>query len=179
MIDRRDAMVSKRKQYMVTEYSRFWINQVKIYGFTDYDRCLIHLICSNVPGFGLRDAKTKMLSCAMGTGFPYELSFLGLGFDITCFDISELLTRECADNFLEAGFPGKANIIVGDSDYIPFHDESFDVVYCYRATSYFPDLPQAIFEMFRVLKGGGCLFFDVENLLYPRHLKEHYLLISP
>lgn len=50
---------------------------------------------------------------------------------------------------------GKTTLIVGDSENLPFADQSFDVVYCNDSFHHYPNPQRAISEAARVLKFGG------------------------
>ena len=56
------------------------------------------------------------------------------------------------------------NCEVGDAENLPYEDSSFDVVYCFHSTWYFPDLIKAIYEMMRVAVPKGLVIFDIQNL---------------
>ena len=54
------AVSSKELEYYQTEYSKFWANQTKVYGFGKYERFLTRLIAHSNPtrvfevGIGMR-----------------------------------------------------------------------------------------------------------------------------
>lgn len=53
------------------------------------------------------------------------------------------------------GFGDRACVVEGDSDRLPFHDESFDAAYCNDSFHHYPDPGKAAFEVWRVLRPGG------------------------
>lgn len=51
----------------------------------------------------------------------------------------------------------RAEVIEGDAERLPFHDESFDLVVCNDSFHHYPDPDRAAFQMWRVLRRGGTL----------------------
>lgn len=49
----------------------------------------------------------------------------------------------------------RARVLQGDSDRLPFHDGSFDIVYCNDSFHHYPDPGKVAFEVWRVLRAGG------------------------
>lgn len=64
---------------------------------------------------------------------------------------------EKATKRLEAMTDKQAPIsfLVGDAEHLPFHDASFDAVWCNDSFHHYPDPKRAAFEIWRVLKPGG------------------------
>lgn len=54
-------------------------------------------------------------------------------------------------------FGERARVMEGDSDRLPFHDESFDIAICNDSFHHYPDPEKATFELWRVLRPGGLL----------------------
>ncbi|MBM6952609.1 class I SAM-dependent methyltransferase [Enorma phocaeensis] len=52
---------------------------------------------------------------------------------------------------------GRADVLEGDAERLPFHDESFDLVVCNDSFHHYPDPKRAAFQMWRVLRRGGML----------------------
>lgn len=52
---------------------------------------------------------------------------------------------------------GRADVLEGDAERLPFHDESFDLVVCNDSFHHYPDPKRAAFQMWRVLRRGGTL----------------------
>ena len=48
-----------------------------------------------------------------------------------------------------------SNLSLGDAEKLDFPDESFDLVYSWGVLHHSTDTPQAVSEVFRVLKRGG------------------------
>jgi ubiquinone/menaquinone biosynthesis C-methylase UbiE len=100
-----------------------------------------------------------------GCGIGYLMNFVPpertVGFDIS----SRMLDKA----------KGKMELLVrGDSQKLPFRDESFDVIVCRSLVHHLPDPQAGIDEMDRVLKPGGEIVFaePIKSLLsgLPRKL---------
>ncbi|MBM5804854.1 MAG: class I SAM-dependent methyltransferase [Candidatus Verstraetearchaeota archaeon] len=141
-----------RKTFMKDVYSKYWIKERKAMGFIQYDRNLCNYICKNVP------TGSKLLEVAIGTGYPIADFLQKTGYEIYGVDISSDLIEEC----------GRLNpnikCEVGDAENLYYTDNSFDCVYCFHSTWYFPNLNVVIDEMLRVARSGGVVIFDIENL---------------
>ena len=101
-----------------------------------------------------------------GCGIGYLMNFVPpertVGFDIS----SRMLDKA----------KGKMELLVrGDSQKLPFRDESFDVIVCRSLVHHLPDPQAGIDEMDRVLKPGGEIVFaePIKSLLsgLPRKLR--------
>jgi SAM-dependent methyltransferase len=91
----------------------------------------------------------------------------------------------------EANARGLSNIsyVEGDTQALPFADQSFDVVTCRHAPHHFPRVRQAVSEWARVLKPGGRLLLidsispeddeaeamlhEIESLRDPSHVRNY------
>ncbi len=71
-----------------------------------------------------------------------------VGIDLTPRAVEHTLFRLRA-----AGLP--ARVLVGDTERLPFPDESFDLVYSWGVIHHTPDTPAAVSEIHRVLRPGG------------------------
>lgn len=64
--------------------------------------------------------------------------------------------------------PNNINIFRADSDYLPFVDNSFDILYCCAVVEHLYDASVTISEMYRVLVNGGLLIITTPNPFYSR-----------
>ena len=65
---------------------------------------------------------------------------------------------DLSEQMLEAAkkkLGGKVDLVLGDSEHLPFEDASFDVVYCNDSFHHYPAPDEVLGEVFRVLKPGG------------------------
>lgn len=92
----------------------------------------------------------------VGTG-PGIVAFLlaELGHDVTGVDFSEEMLRNARENAARFGLSVK--FTPGDTENLPFEDESFDAVVNRAVLWTLPNPEKAIMEWWRVLKPGGRL----------------------
>lgn len=60
----------------------------------------------------------------------------------------------------EARLLGKATLVQGDAERLPFMDSSFDTVLCCDSFHHYPNPQQAILEFYRVIKPNGRLLIS-------------------
>lgn len=94
----------------------------------------------------------KILDVGCGTGNILiklvkngDLSLYGL-------DISEKMIEIAKKNL-----GNKAELKIGDSEYMPWGDDSFDVMVCNASFHHYPNPKKVLLEMKRVLKSNGTL----------------------
>ena len=123
----------------------------------------------------LGDLKGKhILDVATGTG---DVAFTIGGFEVDCritgYDISNQMLEIARQKGLKRGTADRIDFIHGDSENMPFEDNSFDGVTVAFGVRNFEDLKKGLEEMCRVLKPGGtCVvleftrprFFPVKQL---------------
>jgi ubiquinone/menaquinone biosynthesis C-methylase UbiE len=71
-------------------------------------------------------------------------------------DLSDGMLGQCEARCSAA--PGRLHLVQGDSQRLPFRDDSFDVVTCSHSFHHYPRQEQVAAEMHRVLRPGGRLF---------------------
>lgn len=101
----------------------------------------------------------------VGCGAGGNIKILGEFGGVTGFDISEEALK-----FARTHGTFK-NLVSGNAEYLPFADESFDLVSALDVLEHIPDDHRAIREMFRVLKKGGFALITVptHRWLWSRH----------
>jgi ubiquinone/menaquinone biosynthesis C-methylase UbiE len=70
-------------------------------------------------------------------------------------DLSDGMLRQCRQRCQAAG--GRLNLVQGDSQRLPFEDDSFDVITCTHSFHHYPRQECVVAEMHRVLRPGGRL----------------------
>jgi len=65
-----------------------------------------------------------------------------------------------------------SDVQVADAEKLPFHDDSFDLVYSWGVLHHTPNTPQAIREVFRVLRPGGI----TRIMIYHKYSLTGYML---
>ena len=101
----------------------------------------------------------RVLDLASGTGEPaLTIAPLIAPGDVTATDIVPEMVAIAAENAVAQGV---ANLHAqqAPAEALPFPDAMFDRVTCRFGVMYFPDVPQALHEVQRVLKPGGRAVF--------------------
>ena len=99
----------------------------------------------------------EILDVATGTG---DLAISAMKIDpakVTGIDISEKMFEVGREKIRKKGFSDKIELSEGDSEDIPFPDESFDVVMAGFGIRNFSDPSKGLREMKRVLRAGGLV----------------------
>ena len=88
---------------------------------------------------------------------------------------------EAAEAFVEIsrGRVPDADVRVGDLQFLPFEDESFDVVMGFNAFQYAADAHAALAEALRVLRPGGRIAMTVWGPLEECDIASHLIALRP
>ncbi len=76
-------------------------------------------------------------------------------------------------------YPGEVEIITIDATAIPFPDNTFDFILCNHILEHIPDDHQAMQELYRVMKPGGCGIFQVPMDYAREETYEDFSITSP
>ena len=99
----------------------------------------------------------RVLDIACGTG-DFAIEDLNSGADkVTGLDISEGMVQVGIEKVKIKGYPKKVDLQVGDSENIPFEDNTFNGVTVGFGVRNFENLEKGLSEMHRVLTPGGQL----------------------
>jgi demethylmenaquinone methyltransferase/2-methoxy-6-polyprenyl-1,4-benzoquinol methylase len=99
----------------------------------------------------------EILDVATGTG---DLAIAATRIEpakITGIDISEKMLEKGREKIKKRGLSGKIELLKGDSEYIDFKDDSFDVAMVAFGVRNFGDPMKGLKEMYRVTRQGGLL----------------------
>ena len=98
-------------------------------------------------------AAPRLLDLGCGTGALAE-RVLGVapGAHLTCVDLSPRMAEAA-----RARLAGRAKVLLGDAERLPFHDAGFDAAWCNDSFHHYPDPERAAFQAWRVLAPGGAL----------------------
>ena len=94
-----------------------------------------------------------MLEVAPGPGF-LSIELAKLGYRVTGLDISHTFVELARQKAREAGV--QVDFRQGNASAMPFEDEQFDFIVCRAAFKNFAGPVEALNEMYRTLKPGGC-----------------------
>ena len=94
------------------------------------------------------------VSCGHGGGASYLTKTLGPA-KFTGLDLNPRGIDFCKKRYLQPGL----NFVQGDAENLPFPDRSFDTVINVEASHCYPDFPQFLREVNRVLKPGGYFLY--------------------
>jgi ubiquinone/menaquinone biosynthesis C-methylase UbiE len=116
-------------------------------------------------------APCKVLDLGCGTGWQ-AIPLLARGFDVTCVDLSRALLRVArskAESLVDSRRPGNRTgpitFLHNDIRELPLASATFDAVYSLGSVlSHLEDPLPALHEMHRVLKNGGRVILEFENL---------------
>jgi ubiquinone/menaquinone biosynthesis C-methylase UbiE len=103
------------------------------------------------------DWSQYVLDVASGTGASAIFLNERFGCQIVGIDYSQVSVTAANLAANEVGQAPQVRFEMGDSERLPFEDNSFDAIICECAFCTFPDKPTAAAEFFRVLKPGGRL----------------------
>jgi ubiquinone/menaquinone biosynthesis C-methylase UbiE len=119
--------------------------------FEPYARDLARRIGKANPG--------RLLETAAGTGVLTKAlaAQLPASAQITATDLNEPMLARAGKNLSDARVAWRQ----ADALALPFEDGSFDAVACQFGAMFFPDRIKGFSEARRVLKPGGCFFFNV------------------
>ena len=98
-------------------------------------------------------AAPRLLDLGCGTGALAE-RVLGVapGAHLTCVDLSPRMAEAA-----RARLAGRAEVLLGDAERLPFHDAGIDAAWCNDSFHHYPDPERAAFQAWRVLAPGGAL----------------------
>ncbi|MGB5237056.1 MAG: bifunctional demethylmenaquinone methyltransferase/2-methoxy-6-polyprenyl-1,4-benzoquinol methylase UbiE [Flavobacteriaceae bacterium] len=105
----------------------------------------------------LNKRATKVLDIATGTG-DLAIQMAGKGIpQVTGLDISPGMLEVGREKIHRKGLDHKVEMIVGDSENLPFEDEVFDAVTVAFGVRNFEHLEKGLSEIYRILKKEGVL----------------------
>ena len=107
-------------------------------------------------------ARGQVLEIAIGTG--RNLPFYSADVEITGIEISPAMLEIARQRAQSLGC--QVELVNGDAQALPFHDQRFDTVVCTIALCSIPDERQAVAEVWRVLRPGGR-FVALEHVRSP------------
>jgi ubiquinone/menaquinone biosynthesis C-methylase UbiE len=110
------------------------------------------------------------VSSGRGTQAIYYAKIFGV--NVTGLDISEEMIKTAIKKSVESGVSDKVKFVLGDSQNLPFNDNTFDVVINECAVGIPDDSQKVINEMLRVVKPNGAVAIHESTWKKPLTEKE-------
>ncbi len=120
-------------------------------------------------------AASNLLDVGCGTGEMLKLlNDINPQMELTGIDISAKMLEKA-----KFKLNGKACLILGDAEKLPFKNNSFDVVICNDSFHHYPSPISVLCEFYRVLKPGGFLLISDYCICFPlRQLMNIFIRFS-
>ena len=107
-------------------------------------------LCDLKPGL-------KVLDVSSGRGTQSIFYAKMYGVEVVGLDISEEMIKTATSRAIESGVSDKVKFVLGDSQNLPFDNNTFDVVINECAVGIPDDSQKVLDEMVRVVKSGGTI----------------------
>ncbi len=101
-----------------------------------------------------RDAHILDIGCGGGANLAHFLRMCPEGM-VCGIDFSTVSVAHSLRKNADAVAVGRCEVRLGNASAIPYGEDRFDVVTAFETLYFWPDLPQAFSEAYRVLKPGG------------------------
>lgn len=119
----------------------------------DHARRLYQHVIAEVARAAAGMPAPRVLDLGCGTGALAERLLDAIpGCSLTGVDLSPRMVEVA-----RVRLAGRADVLLGDAERLPFHDAAFDVVVCNDSFHHYPDPERAAFQAWRVLAAGGAL----------------------
>ena len=106
----------------------------------------------------------QVLEIGFGAGRAIELvATQAVNGHISGIDLSQEMVRSATRRNARAIKAGQVTLRQGDVTTLPFANGQFDKVFSIQTLYFWPDLPRALAEIFRVLKPGGVLVITLST----------------
>lgn len=112
---------------------------------------------------------SNILELAAGEA-KHSLNLLKDGFNVAISDIAPGAVQKVKAFTQQLNINSKANFFVIDAENLPFNDESFDGIFIIAALHHLQDVKQALAEIHRSLKPGGCFLIGYEPASWQYYL---------
>ena len=114
----------------------------------------------------------SVLDVSSGRGTQAIYYAITFGVNVTGVDISEEMVNTATKRAKESGLNGKVRFILGDSQQLPFGDNTFDIVINECAVGIPDDSQKVLNEMLRVVKPKGAVAIHESTWKKPFSVKE-------
>jgi 2-polyprenyl-3-methyl-5-hydroxy-6-metoxy-1,4-benzoquinol methylase len=110
----------------------------------------------------LSDARGRILEIGCGAGHTLP-DLVDMGFEVDAIDLSEQMVARASEHVRRHRPGASCRVATGDIERLDFATAQFDAVLLMGVLEYLPSHAQAIAELARVLKPGGCAVIAVPN----------------
>ena len=110
--------------------------------------------------------KGKILDIGRGPGI-YTRDLLLRGWEVWGIDISPKMLERAKESIMNLPEAPRAHFSTGQMEELQFEPSFFDAVLCIGVLPYVGSLEKAVSEVFRVLKPGGYVLFQISNKMAP------------
>lgn len=131
-------------------YDRSILNHLLFY------RCYLKFIEYIFKYFPDRSRPIRLLDVGCGTGtFASMVGQMDLSVSPVGLDMAERMCQLAREKVITTGLDKCVTFVTGDSEHLPFRENSFDIVTCSNSFHHYPHQVEVLTEMRRVLKPGG------------------------
>ncbi len=152
-VDRTKATARREFDHWALSYDRSRLNELVF--FPSVRRCQEEILRWKQQR-GTAPYRMLDVGCATGT----LLSLMAQDPDaelLVGLDYSPVMAQQFADRIATTAFGERLAVVHGDSERLPFADESFDVLTCCNSFHHYPNQAAAVDGFMRVLRPGGLL----------------------
>lgn len=110
----------------------------------------------------LNGKRVLEVGCGFG-GFCIRMAEEGA--DVIALDISSQAIKKARNFVKQLKIRSRIDFAIGDAQYLPFRDQSQEVVVCSETLEHIEDYERAFDELVRTTEKGGHLYVTVPNLL--------------
>jgi len=145
------------------------------------DQYFHQLLKEHVLNASPKNLQQKLLEMGVGTGIYLE-EFILRTYCVTGIDISLEMLRISKKKLNTKGL-NIFNLILADVEYLPFRNESFEVLNCIEVLRHLPEPGKTIWNVFReakrVMKNSGSFLITIPNIVFPVNLFSVFYYIIP
>ena len=121
-----------------------------------FHRCYLKFIEYIIRYYPRQEVPIKLLDVGCGTGtFAAMLAETNLKVYPTGLDMAERMCQLARVKSQQVGLEQSMDFVTGDSEHLPFPENSFDMITCSNSFHHYPHQDKVLQEMFRVLRPGG------------------------
>src|SRR5215204_2008131 len=113
--------------------------------------------------------RSRILEVGCGAGLT-TIELVRRGYVVDAIDSSERMVERALQGVIESGVEEHANVFLGDVNSLAFEDDVFALVLAMGVIPWLESPGPAVREMARVVKPGGCVITNSDNLMRLKYL---------